>query len=87
MDGYEVVGWVGAVLVLAAYWLVTKRGTSLLYHLMNLVGAAGLLVNALHHGAFPSTSVNAIWLLIALWGIRIASAPRRPAATRGGHRG
>jgi hypothetical protein len=40
VDLFEVVGWVGAVLVLVAYWLVTKFGTS------------PLRVNALHHGAF-----------------------------------
>lgn len=77
---YEVVGWLGAVLVLLAYWWVTAHGTSVGYHLMNLFGAAGLLVNALHHRAFPSTTVNVVWGLIALWGMRRASSGRRPAA-------
>jgi hypothetical protein len=76
MDAYEVVGWVGAFMVLAAYWLVTRSGTSVPYHLLNLAGACGLLVNAVHHRAFPSTTVNAVWILIALWGIRIASRRR-----------
>jgi hypothetical protein len=53
MDLFEVVGWAGALLVLFAYWLVTRFGTSIPYHVLNLVGAAGLLVNALHHRAFP----------------------------------
>jgi hypothetical protein len=78
MDLFEVVGWVGAVLVLFAYWLVTKFGTSAPYHVLNLVGAAGLLVNALHHGAFPSTSVNVVWMAIAVWGLAVTSRRRTP---------
>ena len=78
MDVFEVVGWVGAVLVLFAYWLVTKFGTSMLYHVLNLVGAAGLLVNALHHHAFPSTAVNVVWGVIAVWGLAVMSRRRTP---------
>jgi len=36
MNPYDVVGWVGAVLVLIAYVMVTKRGTSVSYHVMNM---------------------------------------------------
>jgi hypothetical protein len=78
MDLFEVVGWVGAVLVLFAYWLVTKFGTSPMYHALNLVGAAGLLVNALHHGAFPSTTVNLVWAAIAVWGLAVSTRRRAP---------
>jgi formate hydrogenlyase subunit 3/multisubunit Na+/H+ antiporter MnhD subunit len=78
MDLFEVVGWVGAVLVLFAYWLVTKVGTSLLYHVLNLLGAAGLLVNALHHGALPSTTVNLVWAAIAVWGVAVMTRRRAP---------
>jgi formate hydrogenlyase subunit 3/multisubunit Na+/H+ antiporter MnhD subunit len=78
MDLFEVVGWVGAVLVLIAYWLVTKFGTSLRYHVLNLLGAAGLLVNALHHGALPSTTVNLVWAAIAVWGVAVMTRRRAP---------
>jgi hypothetical protein len=78
MDLFEVVGWVGAVLVLFAYWLVTKFGTSPLYHALNLVGAAGLLVNALYHGALPSTTVNLVWAAIAVWGLAVMTRRRAP---------
>jgi len=77
---YEVVGWLGAVFVLAAYLWVTKRGTSFYYHVVNLLGAAGLLVNALHHHALPSTAVNFVWLFIALIGMRQVRTARRRAA-------
>jgi hypothetical protein len=73
---YELVGWIGAVTVLTAYWLVTRSGTSVLYHALNILGAGGLLANALYHGAFPSTAVNVVWIAIALWGIGVSSRPR-----------
>ena len=82
---YEVVGWVGAVTVLAAYWLVTRSGTSVLYHTLNIIGAGGLLANALYHGAFPSTTVNVVWIGIALWGLAVSS--RRRNLLRGVHGG
>jgi len=48
-------------------------GQSLVYQVMNVVGAAGFLVNGWWHGALPSASLNLIWMLIAagaLWRIR-----------------
>ena len=77
--GYEVIGWVGAVLVLVAYWDVTSHGTSLHYHVMNLAGAAGLLVNALYHRALPSSAVNVVWAFIAIWGMRRSPSRGTPA--------
>jgi hypothetical protein len=78
--GYEVVAWIGAVLVLVAYWDVTSHGTSMHYHVMNLGGAIGLLANALHHRALPSSAVNVVWAFIALWGMRRTPSRERPAA-------
>lgn len=77
---YEVVGWLGAVMVLVAYGLVTRSGTSMPYHVLNAAGAGGLLVNAVHHRAFPATAVNVVWAVIALWGM--ALSVRRHGASR-----
>jgi hypothetical protein len=77
---YEVAGWLGATCVLAAYGIVTRYGTSRGYHVLNLLGAAGLLVNALHHRAFPSTFVNVVWAMIAVWGLRLTA--RRTAGAQ-----
>lgn len=63
----EVVGWIGALLILAAYALLTAgkvTGRSLTYQAMNVVGAAGFIVNGWWHGAIPSTALNIVWLLI-----------------------
>ena len=72
----EVAGWAGAVLILGAYILLTLgriQAQSVMYQAMNVVGAAGFIVNGLANGALPSATLNIIWLGIgvyALWRIR-----------------
>ncbi|HEY0044743.1 MAG TPA: hypothetical protein VGB62_09360 [Allosphingosinicella sp.] len=59
-------------------------GQSPLFQWMNLVGAAGFVVNGAWHGAVPSATLNVVWLLIAafaLWRIgarKGAPPPREP---------
>ena len=72
----EIAGWVGAGLILVAYLLLSMErvtGQSVLYQGMNVVGAAGFVVNGWYHGALPSASLNVVWMAIggiALWRIR-----------------
>lgn len=57
----------GALLILLAYALLSMgkmSGQSALYQAMNVVGAAGFIVNGWWHGAIPSASLNVIWMLI-----------------------
>ena len=52
-------------------------GQSPLYQAMNVVGAAGFIVNGWWHGALPSAALNIVWILIgviALWRIRSKQA-------------
>lgn len=63
----EVAGWIGATLILLAYLLLSAgklTGQSLTYQAMNVVGAAGFVVNGWWHGALPSAALNVLWLLI-----------------------
>ena len=63
----EIAGWTGAALILLAYALLSAgrlTGRSLSYQLMNVVGAAGFVINGWWHGALPSASLNVLWLLI-----------------------
>ncbi len=75
----EIAGWGGALLILGGYALLTaERVTSRspLYQAMNVVGAAGFIVNGWWHGALPSAVLNVIWMgigLAALWRIRRTS--------------
>jgi hypothetical protein len=75
----DVLGWAGAVALLSAYWLVSTRrtdGASLWYQLLNLLGAVLVLANSLYYGAYPSVAVNAVWILIGLYAIALASSRR-----------
>ncbi|WP_310474241.1 CBU_0592 family membrane protein [Sandarakinorhabdus sp.] len=66
----EAAGWIGAVLVLAAYALASAGrldAKSPLFQWLNLVGAAGFVVNTAYHGAIPSMVLNIIWCGIAVF--------------------
>ena len=71
----EVAGWIGASLILLGYLLLSAgrlTGQSLTYQGMNVVGAAGFVINGWWHGAIPSAALNVLWLLIgavATWRI------------------
>ena len=68
--GVEVAGWAGAALILLAYLLLSAgrlTGQSLAYQGMNVVGAAGFVVNGWWHGALPSATLNILWLMIGLF--------------------
>ena len=64
----DVLGWIGALLILSAYALISLKkveGDSLLYQSLNIVGSILLLMNTYYWGAIPSTLVNLIWTIIA----------------------
>jgi len=65
----EVVGWIGAGLILGSYILVSTGrldGRSAAFQWMNVVGAAGFVANSGWHGALPSTALNVVWLAVGL---------------------
>lgn len=65
----EIAGWGGALLILLGYLLITAgklTGRSLAYQAMNVVGAAGFIVNGWWHRALPSATLNVVWLLIGV---------------------
>lgn len=73
----EVVGWTGALLILAAYALLSAgklHARSPAYQAMNIVGAAGFVVNGWWHGALPSTVLNVVWMSIGVAALARARA-------------
>jgi hypothetical protein len=71
----EAAGWIGASLILGAYILLSAgkmQGNSPAYQWMNVIGAAGFILNSGYHGAIPSVAINVLWIAIggfALWRI------------------
>lgn len=69
----EIIGWVGAALVLAAYGALSAHkltSRSAAYQWMNIIGAIALVINTLWNRALPSAALNLVWMAIgihALW--------------------
>ncbi|HEV7312006.1 CBU_0592 family membrane protein [Sphingopyxis sp.] len=81
----EAIGWAAAVIILAAYILLSLgklEGRSYLYQWMNVVGAGGFIINSGYNGALPSAVLNVIWAamgLFTLWGVWRARQVARAA--------
>ena len=66
----DVLGWVGAVLYLGAYALVSFRkveGDSLLFQGINIVAGVFLITNTFYWKAYPSAALNVAWIGIAVF--------------------
>jgi hypothetical protein len=69
----DIAGWLAAVLLLAAYWLISNKrvaGDSVGYQSLNIVGSILLMANTAYYGAYPSAFVNLVWLGIAVYALR-----------------
>jgi len=68
----QILGWIGAFLIISAYFLVQMQyltAHSLIYILLNLIGATLLLIHAYKHKVYQFVLLNAVWILIAILGI------------------
>ena len=66
----DILGWTGSILYLLAYALVSLKkteGDSVLYQGMNIFAAALLVIYILFLGAYATTGLNAVWVLIGLF--------------------
>ena len=65
----DTLGWVGTVLYLVAYTLVSLKkveGDSLLYQGINIVAGILLIANTYYWRAYPSLGLNVAWIGIAV---------------------
>ncbi|HYL02388.1 MAG TPA: hypothetical protein VEU54_03135 [Steroidobacteraceae bacterium] len=79
----EVIGWTGAVLIISAYALLSAgklSGDSKSYHIMNIAGAIGFVINSGWNGALPSAGLNVVWIGIGAYGL----LQRRKSPLKGG---
>ena len=76
----EIIGWLGAALILGSYALLSTgrlKADSVTYQLMNVLGAAGFVVNSGWNGALPSAAMNVIWFGIGVYALRQLQRTRR----------
>jgi len=65
----QTAGWMGTILIVLAYFLVSRQyvtGKSKIYQLMNLFGALGVGVNVFHQEAWPALALQITWAIIAI---------------------
>jgi hypothetical protein len=68
----DAVGWVGAIILLFAYLMISIRrwdSASVSYQGSNLFGGVCLIVNTIYFGAYPSSFVNLVWIGIAIYSL------------------
>lgn len=87
LQWYDMVGFAGTFLILAAYFALQVRkldGHGVAYSLLNLLGAAGILVSVVYARTmnWPVFTIEAAWMVISLYGIWFAAKNRfgKPAA-------
>lgn len=71
----EIIGWLAAAIILASYVLLSLgklEARGYVYQWMNVVGAAGFVLNSGYNGALPSAGLNVVWALMGvftLWSV------------------
>jgi hypothetical protein len=78
----DVIGWAAALLIIGAYALLSAgrlKAESLAYHLMNILGAAGFVVNSGWNGALPSAAMNVVWMGIGAYALLQHRKPQNQA--------
>ncbi len=76
----EIAGWCAAGVLLCAYVLLSRgrlSGQASSYQTLNVVGSLLIGVNSLAHEAWPSVSINVVWLAIGI--ITLVTARQRTA--------
>jgi O-antigen ligase len=66
----EIFGWIGTILYLLAYALVSAKkteGDSVLYQGTNILAGILLIIYTLYLGAYATTGLNVVWVAIGLF--------------------
>lgn len=71
-----IIGYLGVLIVLAAYGLLTSgrlRGDDVRYPIINIIGTLGIIVSLFEQWNLPSMVTQLVWIAISIVGImRIA---------------
>lgn len=69
MNAIEIIGWIGTILLVGAYFLNINgkiKSNSFLYIICNLVGGVLFSIYTFIHHTYPNMVVNIIWVFIAI---------------------
>lgn len=68
-------GWVGMIVLVVAYYLVSHgkwSPSALRYNCANAGASVLVGLNAFYHGALPSAGLNVVWVIIGLNALRLS---------------
>jgi len=81
MDMYiNILGWLGSLLLVLAYYQNSRNilsSQSLTYQLLNIGGSTSLIANTLFYGAYPSSAVNVLWVIIGIRYLNVKNKKQR----------
>jgi len=69
MNIIEIIGWLGTILIVGAYFFNINgkvKSTSVPYILSNLVGGILFSIYTYVHRTYPNMVVNVVWVVIAI---------------------
>jgi hypothetical protein len=69
MNLIEIIGWIGTILIVGAYFLNINgkiKSTAVPYILANLVGGILFSIYTYAHRTYPNLVVNIVWVFIAI---------------------
>jgi len=68
---FDIIGWVGSIMVVLAYFLLSakKIKPGLTYQLLNLLAATLMAIGLFPRSAWFSFAVQIVWALVAIFAI------------------
>ena len=69
---YSLIGWIGMTLIIFSYLLLTTKklkSSSIIYHFLNLIGAAGIIIGTLFTKLWPATILSVILAIVAAYAV------------------
>lgn len=66
---YEVLGWVGSILLIIAYGLNSYqkiKSNSPIFYCLNIIAGIMLIIYSNYKEAYPNTFINVVWVIIAV---------------------
>jgi hypothetical protein len=69
VDIYSLLGWVGILFIILAYILLSTKKLKIdyvLYHLLNFLGAAGLIISTFLTQSWPALTLSLIFAVISI---------------------
>ena len=72
MSIFEMIGWLGAIFFILAYFLLSidnLKSDGIIYQLMNVIGGLCMVINSINLNDHPNLVTNFIWMCIGLFAV------------------